>query len=154
MKSYCVSFSLSFFLQHYVLETNSCHVKLEFIHVQCRMGFHCMRVHNVFARYSQWAFGFFTAGVCTSLPMSPGERGQRFLQSGCLGVEPLCRSACVCLDLMRNVRVLSKVTTAASRGVSRAPGLLKAQCRIRFSFSPVEWVRMGSLGFNLRFPDD
>lgn len=43
MKSYCVSFSLSFFLQHYVLETNSCHVKLEFIHVQCRMGFHCTR---------------------------------------------------------------------------------------------------------------
>lgn len=63
-------------------------------------------------------------------------------------------SECVRLDLMRNVRVLSKVTTAASRGVSRAPGLLKAQCRLRFSFSPVEWVRMGSLGFNLRFPDD
>lgn len=92
--------------------------------------------------------------LCTSLPMSPGERGQRFLQSGCLGVEPLCQSACVRLDLTWNVRVLSKVTTAASRGVSRAPGLLKAQCRLRFSFSPVEWVRMGSLGFNLRFPDD
>lgn len=63
MKSYCVSFSLSYFLQHYVLETNSGHGKLEFIRFQCCMGFHCMCIHNVFTCYSQWAFGFFSFGI-------------------------------------------------------------------------------------------
>lgn len=135
MKSYCVSFSLSFFLQHYVLETNSCHVKLEFVHVQCRMGFHCTRAALYILAHVAWR-----TWTEVSAEWLPGSR--------------TAVSECVRLDLMRNVRVLSKVTTAASRGVSRAPGLLKAQCRLRFSFSPVEWVRMGSLGFNLSFPDD